>query len=226
MRILVVEDEPRMRALVSRGLGEAGHRVEVASTGPDGVAAGAGADFDVLVVDVMLPGYSGLDVVRRLRASGNRTPALMLTARDTTADIVAALDAGADDYLVKPFAFAVLLARLRALGRRSPIPQPVRLQTADLSLDVTRHVVMRGGDVISLTRTEFSLLECLMRRAGRVVTRAALIEHLWGDERPVESNTLDAFVKSLRQKVDAGDRPRLIHTIRGVGYTLREEAVT
>src|SRR5262245_5100461 len=127
-----------MRALVSRGLGEAGHRVEVASTGPAGVAAGAASDFDVLVVDVMLPGCSGVDVVRRLRASGNRTPALMLTARDSPSDIVAALDAGADDYLVKPFAFAVLLARLRALGRRSPIVQPVRMQIADLSLDVGR----------------------------------------------------------------------------------------
>src|SRR5262245_38857559 len=223
MRILLVEDEPRMRALVRRGLVEAGHRVDLASSGPEAVATAADADLDVLVVDVLLPGFDGVEVVRRLRRKQCRAPALMLTARDAATDIVAALDAGADDYLVKPFAFAVLLARIRALGRRGPVASPVCIEVGDLSLDVARHVVTRGREVIALTRTEFSLLECLMRRAGRVMMRNALIEHVWGSDRPVEANTLDAFVKSLRHKVDVGDRPRLIHTIRGVGYTIREE---
>jgi DNA-binding response OmpR family regulator len=224
MRTLLVEDEPRMRALLRRGLMEAGHRVEVAASGPEGVAVAAGSEFDVLIVDVMLPGFDGVELVRRLRQQRLRAPALMLTAKDATADIVAALDAGADDYLVKPFAFAVLLARLRALGRRGPVPASVCLEVGDLTLDTARRVVSRGGQTIALTRTEFSLLECLMRRAGRVITRTALIDHVWGNDRPVEANTLDAFVKSLRHKVDGSDHSRLIQTVRGVGYTIREEA--
>jgi DNA-binding response OmpR family regulator len=222
MRILLVEDDPRMRALVRKGLSEDGHIVDVADSGPAALEAAGGSIFDAVVLDVMLPGISGVEVVSRLRARGNRTPVLMLTARDAAADVVSGLDAGADDYLAKPFSFKVLLARLRALGRRAPGFGP-RLQTADVTLDGGAHVVTRAGVVVQLTPTEFKLLELLMRNVGRVVTRQMLIERLWGGEHDVESNTLDAFVKSLRQKLDAGDRPRLIQTVRGVGYSLREE---
>jgi DNA-binding response OmpR family regulator len=223
MRILLVEDDPRMRALVRKGLSENGHVVDVADSGPAALEAAAGSIFDAVVLDVMLPGFSGVEVVSRLRARGNRTPVLMLTARDAAADVVSGLDAGADDYLAKPFSFKVLLARLRALGRRAPTGIGARLQIADLTLDGGAHVVTRAGAAVQLTPTEFKLLELLMRNVGRVVTRQMLIERLWGSEHDVESNTLDAFVKSLRQKLDAGDRPRLIQTVRGVGYSLREE---
>jgi DNA-binding response OmpR family regulator len=212
-----------MRALVKRGLTEHGHHVDVAATGPDALTQARAGEFDVLVLDVMLPGFSGVDVVRRLRAELVRTPALMLTARDAAADVVSSLDAGADDYLTKPFSFAVLLARLRALGRRGPAVQETRLQVADLVLDGSVHAVSRAGTPIALTRTEFALLESLMRHAGRVVTRQALVDRVWSGGREVESNTLDAFVKSLRQKLDHGGRQRLIHTVRGVGYSIRAE---
>ena len=223
MRILLVEDDARMRALVRRGLAEHGHAVEVAATGPEALTQARSGEFDVLVLDVMLPGCSGVDVIRRLRADSVPTPALMLTARDAAADVVSSLDAGADDYLTKPFSFAVLLARIRALGRRGPAVQEVRLQVADLVLDSGAHAVTRSGAPVPLTRTEFSLLECLMRHAGRVVTRQVLVDRVWSGGREVESNTLDAFVKSLRQKLDQGGRPRLIHTVRGVGYSIRAE---
>lgn len=212
-----------MRALVRKGLSENGHAVDVADSGPAALEAATGSIFDAVVLDVMLPGLSGVEVVSRLRARGNRTPVLMLTARDAAADVVSGLDAGADDYLAKPFSFKVLLARLRALGRRAPAGPGARLQTADVTLDGSAHVVTRAGAAVPLTPTEFKLLELLMRNVGRVVTRQMLIERLWGSEHDVESNTLDAFVKSLRQKLDAGDRPRLIQTVRGVGYSLREE---
>lgn len=223
VRILLVEDDSRMRMLVRRGLGEAGHRVDVAETGPAALTIATSSSFDAWVVDVMLPGFDGVELVRRLRAAGQHVPALMLTARDAAADIVTALDAGADDYLIKPFAFTVLLARLRALGRRGTVPTSARFEAGDLSLDTATRVVVRGGHPIALTRTEFDLLEYLMRRSGRVVTRTALISAVWGDDRSIEGNTLDAFVKSLRQKIDAGREPRLLHTIRGVGYTVRED---
>lgn len=223
VRLLLVEDDPRMRALVRRGLTEQGHVVEVASTGPEAVELAAAADFDVAVLDVMLPGFDGVEVVQRLRARSNRTPVLMLTARDAASEVVRALDAGADDYLAKPFSFAVLVARLRALGRRGPAPHDAQLQVSDLRLDPASRIVTRAGVPIALTRTEHNLLECLMRDAGRVVTRRALTDRLWGSDRAVESNTLDAFVKSLRQKVESGGRPRLVHTVRGVGYCLRHE---
>jgi DNA-binding response OmpR family regulator len=222
MRILFVEDDRDLRSLVQRGLAEEGHGVDSAASVPPALELARAASYDVMVIDVMLPGPSGLDLVRSLRHAGNCTPVLMLTARDAATDVVAGLDAGADDYLTKPFSFKILLARLRALGRRTPVLRPVVLQVADLELDTTTHQVRRGGFPISLTRTEFSLLEHLMRHAGRVVTREKLMSAIWGFERDVGSNTLDAFVKSLRQKIDADDRP-LIHTVRGVGYCLREE---
>jgi two-component system response regulator MprA len=223
VRILLVEDDPRMRALVRRGLSEQGHAVEVADTGIVALDLAQAEHFDVIVLDVMLPGIDGVEVARRLRARADSTPVLMLTARDAAADIVSGLDAGADDYLAKPFSFKVLLARVRALGRRGSAAEAVSLRVADLALDTSTRLVTRAGARLSLTRTEFNLLECLMRQAGRVVTRQMIVERLWGGERDVGSNTLDAFVKLLRHKLDAGGRPRLIQTIRGVGYCLREE---
>lgn len=215
-----------MRALVRRGLVEQGHIVEVAASGPEAVEIAAAAEFDVAVLDMMLPGFDGLEVVQRMRARADRTPVLMLTARDAASDIVKALDAGADDYLAKPFSFAVLLARLRALERRGPVSQKAKLEVADLFLDPAARTVKRGGVPIALTRTEHNLLECLMREAGRVVTRGTLTDRLWGSDRAVESNTLDAFVKSLRHKLESTGGPRLIHTVRGVGYCLRLEDET
>ena len=222
MRLLLVEDDARMRAVIRRGLSEHGHAVEIASTGPEAVDTAGTTAFDVVVLDLMLPGFDGVEVVKRLRATGDRTPILMLTARDAARDVVISLDAGADDYLVKPFAFAVLLARIRALGRRGPVTQQVVLQVGDLMLDCATRAVTRARQPVTLTKTEHNLLEHLLRHAGRVVTRGALIEHLWGSDRSVEENTLDAFVKSLRHKIDPAGSSRLIHTIRGVGYALRE----
>jgi len=223
MRILIVEDERQMAEVLRRGLSEEGHAIDVAHTGPDGLAMAMADSFDVIILDVMLPKISGLDVARRLRKARIRTPILMLTARDTNVDVVAGLDAGADDYLVKPFSFDVLLARLRAVARRGPTERGVVMTVGDLRLDSGAHEVWRGADRVDLTRTEFALLEFLMRRQGAVVTRNALIEGVWGHDREIEDNTLDAFVRLLRQKVDSGGQPRLIHTVRGVGYAVREE---
>jgi two-component system response regulator MprA len=223
VRLLLVEDDARMRAIVERGLTEHGHNVVTASTGPEAINVAAGREFDVLVIDVMLPVCSGIDVVRRLREHGVATPALMLTALDAPEDIVASLDAGADDHLTKPFSFVVLLARIRALSRRRVGIQDERVQIADLVIDTGAHTVTRGSTLIALTRTEFSLLECLMRRAGRVVTRRTLADVVWGHGRDVEGNTIDAFVKSLRHKLDSGGHARLIQTVRGVGYSIRAE---
>jgi DNA-binding response OmpR family regulator len=224
MRILIVEDERQMAEVLRKGLAEEGHAVDVARTGRDGFAVAVSGGFDAIVLDVMLPGLSGLDVARRLREARIRTPILMLTARDTNADVVAGLDAGADDYLVKPFSFDVLLARVRALARRGPMERGVVLAAGDLELNTGTREVRRGTDRIELTRTEFSLLEFLLRRRGAVVARNTLIEGVWGHDREIEENTLDAFVRLLRQKVDAGGRSRLIHTVRGVGYAVREES--
>jgi DNA-binding response OmpR family regulator len=221
MRILLVEDDPRMSALLERGLKEEGHVVERTASGAKALDTLTAEEFDVIVLDVMLPELDGFGVVRQMRGRGDRTPVLMLTARDANTDVVLGLNLGADDYLTKPFSFDVLLARVDALARRGPAYQTVPLQVADLTLDTSRHAVSRAGVILALTRTEFSLLEYLMRRAGRVVTRQALITGVWGTGRDVEDNTLDAFVKLLRQKVDAAGRPALIHTIRGVGYTIR-----
>jgi DNA-binding response OmpR family regulator len=221
MRILLVEDDPRMSALLERGFKEEGHVVDRTPSGSRALGVLGTEEFDVVVLDVMLPEVDGFGVVRQMRDRGNRTPVLMLTARDADADVIKGLNLGADDYLTKPFSFAVLLARVNALARRGPANQPVPLQVADLLLDPSRHSVTRAAVVITLTRTEFSLLEYLMRRAGRVVTRQALIAGVWGTDRDVEDNTLDAFVKLLRQKLDVAGRPALIQTIRGVGYTIR-----
>ena len=212
-----------MRALVRRGLIEEGHSVLAVGDAEAALDQGLAAPFDVMVLDVMLPDRSGVDLARDLRARGCATPLLMLTARDTQADVVAGLDSGADDYLTKPFAFDVLLARLRALARRAPLQHTGALVWGDLTLDPAAHTVRRAAASVTLTPTEFRLLECLLRRAGRVVTRQTLIESLWGFERDVEANTLDAFVRLLRQKIDRPGAPSLVNTVRGVGYRLGDE---
>jgi len=221
MQVLVVEDERRMAELLRQGLEEEGHSVILAGDGKEGLAMAEAHAFDVIVLDVMLPEMDGFAVARKLRASRNQTPILMLTARDAPEDQIAGLNLGADDYLVKPFAFDVLLARLRAVSRRGPIPQPVQLQVQDLTLDPASREVTRGARRVALTRTEYSLLELLMRRAGRVVTRENLIEAVWGFDSEVRSNTLDAFIRLVRDKVDAAGEAKLIHTVRGVGYCVR-----
>ena len=221
MQILVVEDEQRMADLLKRGLTEEGHHVVVARDGATGLETARAAQFDVIVLDTMLPRMDGLTVARRLRDSRNQTPILMLTARDAAADIVRGLDSGADDYLTKPFSFDILLARLRAVSRRGAIPQPVCLELANLRLDPATRRVTRGKQTLSLTPREFSLLELLLRNSGRVVRRETILESVWGFDCDVNENTLEAFVRLLRLKVDAQE-PKLIHTVRGVGYAMRE----
>jgi DNA-binding response OmpR family regulator len=223
MRILVVEDDERLARQLKKGIEENGHLVSLAFDGLNGLEVARQGHFDVLVLDVMLPGLDGVGVVRQFRQTGGKSPVLMLTARDSADDIVAGLDAGADDYLTKPFALKVLLARLRALARRKDTEPRTRLQVGDLVLDPAAHSVKRGGAEISLTRTEFLLLETLMRNAGRVVTRERIIEAVWGHEKEVESNTLDVYVRALRAKVELPASAKCIRTIRGVGYVTREE---
>lgn len=225
MRILVVEDDPKMAELLRRGLTGRGHTVEVASDGIKGLEKVQTSVLDAIVLDVMIPGVDGLHFARRLRSGGNRVPILMLTARDSACDIVKGLDMGADDYLTKPFSFEVLAARLRVIERRAATDLEGILQVADLTLSHETHEVYRGKKPVVLTRTEFVLLEHLMRRAGRVVSRDDLIEAVWGIDREVERNTLDVFIFQLRSKLEAGGTSRLIQTVRGFGYTARESEV-
>jgi DNA-binding response OmpR family regulator len=223
MRVLIVEDERKMANLLKSGLHDEQHEAAIAHDGRDGLELALTGGFDAIVLDVMLPGLDGLEVARRLRSAGNRTPILMLTARDTVRDVVRGLDAGADDYLTKPFSFEEFFARLRAVSRRGPILQTPQLQVADLVLDPASHQVTRAGQPVALTRKEYQLLELLMRNHGRVVSREKIIEALWGADTDVESNTLDAFIKKVRQKIDAGGGKRLIQTVRGFGYRCQEE---
>jgi len=220
MQILVVEDEQRMGELLRRGLTEEGHHVVVARDGATGFEMARAAQFDVIVLDMMLPQMDGLTVARRLRAAHNQTPILVLTAKDAAPDVIRGLDAGADDYLTKPFSFEILLARLRAVSRRGVIAQPACLTAADVTLDPATRRVTRGSAELNLTRRELSLLELLLRNCGRVVRRETILESVWGFDCDVNENTLEAFVRLLRLKVDTRG-PKLIHTVRGVGYALR-----
>jgi len=223
MWILVVEDEASMGELLRRGLEEQNHVVALAADGLEALHAARTSNFDAIVLDVMIPGVDGVEVTRRLRAAKHQAPIIMLTARDAPADIVRGLDAGADDYLTKPFSLKVLLARLRAITRRAARPAAAALQVADLVLDPASREVSRAGHKINLTATEFRVLEFLMRRAGRAASRSAIIDAVWGFEKDVESNTVDVFIKLLRGKLDSPPHRRLIHTMRGYGYILRED---
>lgn len=226
MRILLVEDEARVAGFLARGLREQAYAVDRAADGEEAVYLASVNEYDLIVLDVMLPKKDGYAVCRELRAGGLRAPILMLTARDAVDDRVAGLDAGADDYLVKPFDFKELLARLRALLRRSGPPRPSVAQVADLTLDTASHAVERGGRRVSLTAKEYALLEFLMLHEGRVVGREQIAQHVWDDAFDPLSNVIDVYVKRLRAKVDAGFRPRLIHTRRGEGYMLSAEPGT
>jgi len=224
--VLVVDDEPAVRQALQRALTFEGYDVRTAADGHAALDALLTDPADAILLDVAMPGVDGLEVCRRLRAAGDRTPILMLTARHATADRVAGLDAGADDYLVKPFALEELLARLRALLRRTtPVPgEDDTLRLADLSLDPSTRVVRRGGRLIELTRTEFNLLELLLRNHGQVLTREVIFDRVWGYDFGANSNSLEVYIGYLRRKTEAEGEPRIIHTVRGVGYVLRESA--
>lgn len=221
MRVLIVEDEWRMAEQLRKGLEREGYSVLLAADGQEALELARTVDHDLMILDWMLPKVDGRTVARRLRRAGIGTRILMLTARGAAADIIEGLDCGADDYLVKPFSFDVLLARLRALARRAASPQAPVLRVDDLVLDPATHRVTRGGKEIRLSVKEFNLLQYLMRHAGQVVSRPALIEAVWGYGSDIEGNTLDAFIHLLRSKADAPPYIKLIHTVRGIGYALR-----
>jgi two-component system OmpR family response regulator len=221
MRVLVVEDEPKMARLVKRGLEEEGIAVDVADRGEDAIWMAGSTEYDVVVLDVMLPGFDGFEVCRRLRADEVWTPVLMLTARDAVEDRVAGLDTGADDYLVKPFSFEELLARLRALVRRGSAERPAVLQAGDLRLDPATRRASRGDVEIALSQKEYALLETLMRRPGVVLSRLQLLEHAWDDTYENRSNVIDVYIRYLREKIDRPFGTDTIETVRGVGYRLR-----
>jgi two-component system, OmpR family, response regulator MprA len=223
-QILVVDDEAAVRESLRRALALEGYEVELAADGAEALYRLDTGDAkpDAIILDVLMPNVDGLETARRLRGAGNRTPILMLTARDEVESRVAGLDAGADDYVVKPFALAELLARLRALLRRTTNGSGELVRFADLELDPATREVRRDGDSIELTRTEFSLLELFMLNPRQVLTRSLIFERVWGYDFGLTSNSLDVYIGYLRRKTEAGDKPRLIQTVRGVGYALRE----
>ncbi|MGZ8765666.1 MAG: response regulator transcription factor [Acidimicrobiia bacterium] len=222
MNVLVVDDEQAVREAVARALRYEGYTVTTAADGQEALEAQALEPADAIVLDVLMPNLDGLEVCRRLRLGADAVPILMLTARETVPDRVAGLDAGADDYLVKPFALQELLARLRALLRRTLEPDGGAMRFADLSLDPETREVRRGEREIELTRTEFLLLELLLRNPKRVLTRELILERVWGYDFETSSNSLDVYIGYLRRKTEGGGEPRLIQTVRGVGYVMRE----
>lgn len=227
MRVLLVEDERRISAYVKRGLEEDGYAVDAVYTGQEALDWAEAASYDLIILDILLPEMDGLSACRELRRRGIRTPVLMLTARDTVDDRVAGLDAGADDYLVKPFAMKELLARLRAISRRTVEQSKTTLmQVADLSLDTRTHQVRRGGKRIELAAKEYAVLECLMREPGRVLTRTMIAEHVWNYDTFNQSNVVDVYVRNLRRKIDDSFDRKLIRTLRGAGYSISDEDET
>lgn len=224
MRVLIVEDQPKMSRLLQRGLEDDGITADVAGTGEDALWMAGSTEFDAVVLDVTLPGIDGFETCRQLRADGVWAPVLMLTARDEVEDRVAGLDSGADDYLAKPFSFAELSARLRALVRRGSVARPVTLVVDDLKLDPAARTVHRGEVEIPLSVKEFALLETFMRRPGEVLSRFTLLEHAWNYEYENRSNVVDVYVRYLRQKVDRPFNRESIETIRGAGYRLKSGA--
>ncbi len=215
-----------MAALLRKGLTEEGHIATCASDGAEGLALARSYEFDVIILDVMMPKLSGFELAKRLREGKVRTPILMLTARDAVPDIIRGLDLGADDYMTKPFSFSELIARLRAIKRRALPPEQTTLKIADLVFNPASREVKRADQPVTLTRTEYNLLERLMYRAGKVVSRRSLIESVWGFDRDIEENTLDAFMHLLRNKIDPPGRTKLIHTVRGIGYVIRSGSQT
>jgi heavy metal response regulator len=227
LRILLVEDERRISTYVKRGLEEEGYAVDAVYTGREALDWAEPAPYDLIILDILLPELDGLSVCRELRKRGDHTSVLMLTARDTVDDRVAGLDAGADDYLVKPFAIKELLARLRALTRRSTEqPKSTILQVADLSLDTRTHQVRRGNKRIELAAKEYAVLECLMREPGHVLTRTMIAEHVWNYDTFNQSNVVDVYVRNLRRKIDDAFDKKLFHTLRGAGYSILDDDET
>jgi two-component system copper resistance phosphate regulon response regulator CusR len=222
MRILLVEDDDALATVLAEGFAEHGHETARAASAEEGRQRAASARHDVIVLDVMLPGGSGFDLCRELRRREIATPILMLTARDTVDDRVAGLDAGADDYLAKPFAVRELLARVRALARRPPTPLPQVVHVADLEVNLASHRVARGGRAIDLTAKEFALLECFVLHRNTVVDRAAITAHVWDENHDPFTNVLEVLVRRLRRKIDDGFEPKLIQTLRGAGYRFGE----
>ena len=220
MRLLIVEDEAKTRTYLCKGLREAGFVIDSAGDGTTGLDLIQAHQYDLLILDVMLPGANGWSIISQLRASGNATPVLFLTARDSTEDLVKGLELGADDYLVKPFVYAELLARVRALGRRGNNQQPDAVRVADLELDFHRHKALRGRRVLDLTPKEFLLLELLMRRCGEVLSRTLIASQIWDINFDSDTNLVDVSVGRLRRKVDGESDLKLIHTVRGIGYVL------
>jgi two-component system OmpR family response regulator len=223
VRVLVVEDDVKMAGLLRRGLGEEGLSADVARTGDDALWMAVATEYDAIVLDVMLPGTDGFVVCRRLREAGTWTPVLLLTARNSVDDRVAGLDAGADDYLTKPFSFAELLARLRALVRRAPVERPTVLEVGDLRADPATRQVWRGDAEITLSAKEFVMLETFMRRPGQVLSRYQLLEHCWDYAYENRSNVVDVYVRYLREKLDRPFGRTSIETVRGAGYRLKRE---
>jgi heavy metal response regulator len=221
MRLLVVEDEPSISEWVRQGLTEFGYAVDVAEDGEEGLHYALSADYDVLILDIMLPGMDGMQLLQTLRRLGHKTPTIMLTARDTIDDRVRGLNAGADDYLVKPFAFPELLARINALLRRPPLQQQGSvLQVADLEMDTVKRLVKRNGQIIDLRPREYAVLEYMMRHPNQVLTRTQIGEHVWNFDYFHESNVVDVYVGYLRRKIDQDNELALIQTVRGAGYRL------
>jgi two-component system, OmpR family, response regulator len=223
MRLLIVEDEPKLARLLARGLGEEGHAADVAATGEDALWMASAAPYDAIVLDVMLPGLDGFAVCRALRERQNWTPVLMLTARDAVEDRIEGLDTGADDYLLKPFAFSELVARLRALVRRGGNERPAQLEAGDLRLDPAARRVWRGETEIELSVKEFALLELLLRNAGVVLSRVQLLDGAWDMAFESRSNVIDVYIRYLREKIDRPFGRQAVETVRGVGYRLRED---
>jgi two-component system copper resistance phosphate regulon response regulator CusR len=224
MRILIVEDEIKTADYLEKGLVEHGFTVDVASDGEDGLHLARSEAYDLIVLDVMLPGPNGWAIIKELRNEGNDIPVIFLSARDAVHDRVHGLELGADDYLVKPFAFSELLARIRIILRRHPLQQPEMMRMTDLELDLIRHKARRGGKSLDLTAKEFQLLSLLLRRKGEVLTRTTISEQVWGINFDSDTNIVDVAIRRLRKKVDDPYQQKLIHTIRGVGYVLEEGA--
>lgn len=224
MRLLVVEDEPRISKFICQGLSEAGYAVDATYDGREANEYALAADYDLIILDIMLPGIDGLSLLKQWRANGNHTPVLLLTARDSLEDRVDGLDTGADDYLVKPFAFPELLARVRALLRRPPLQTDNVIKISDLVLDNKTHEVRRGGHLIELSQREFMLLNYLMRHPNQVLSRTQIAEHIWNFDFASDSNIVDVYIGYLRRKIDRNFTPALIRTVRGMGYRISAEA--